>query len=68
MSNPCYIHVQTNGEIWFGCSADAAPTSGTNAAIFKVNSSAAFQKIGTLSGSVGSYAATGNGRNGKELV
>lgn len=64
-----FIHIQTNGDVWVGCDQDAAPTSGTSAAIFRVNSGAAFKKVGTLSGTVGSYAVTnGTGKNGKEIT
>jgi hypothetical protein len=55
MSVPCFIHIFSNGDIWFGNQAGVSPTaaqeSGTLVTCVRVNSDAAMQKAATLTGS-----------------
>jgi hypothetical protein len=68
MSHPMFIHVQTNGDVFSSIDPHYVP-AGTSLAIFRVNSSAASQKLGTLSGNSGAYALTGStGKQGKEIT
>jgi len=68
MSVPIFIHVQSDGSVWVSTNVADTP-AGTNVGIFKVNSDAKFQKIGTLSGTTSSnLAAVGaTGKQGREL-
>jgi hypothetical protein len=63
-----FIHVQTNGDVFASIDPHYVP-AGTSLAIYRVNSSTASQKLGTLSGNSGSYALSGStGKQGKEVV
>lgn len=69
MSCPAFIHIQANGDIWYSNNlTDVAP--GTNLALFKVNSDAKFQKIGTITASASAVSSVsgGTGKQGKEFV
>jgi hypothetical protein len=67
MSVPIFLHVMSNGDVWFSNNFSDTP-SGTVTATYRVNSDAKFQKLGTLSGTFNSsLAATGaTGKNGTE--
>lgn len=67
MSNPIFLHILTNGEVWAGNSAGDTP-SGTIAATIKLNSDLKFQKVATLAGTANSnLTSTGHtGKFGKE--
>lgn len=68
MSHPIFVHVMSNGDIWQSLDSSYIP-SGTVLAAFRLNSNAATQKIGTISGNSGTYAVSGStGRGGKEIV
>jgi hypothetical protein len=68
MACPGFIHIQQNGDVWFSLDTGfAAP--GTNVAVYRVYESAATQRLGTISGNSGAYAASGStGKFGKEIV
>jgi hypothetical protein len=68
MSNPIFIHVQANGDVWVSNNVADTP-AGTSIGVFKVNSDSKFQKIGTLSGTANSSLATSGatGKQGKEI-
>jgi hypothetical protein len=68
MSVPIFIHVMSNGDVWFSNNVSDTP-SGVITATYKVGSDAHFQKIGTLSGTFSSSLAATNatGKQGKEL-
>lgn len=67
MSVPIFLHVMANGDIWASTNVQDTP-SGTILATIKFNSDLKFQKLGTISGNSGSYAATGHtGKFGKEV-
>jgi hypothetical protein len=56
-----------NGDVWSSLDPNFTP-AGTVLATWRLNSSASTQKLGTLSGNSGSYAASGNtGKYGKEI-
>ena len=61
MSVPMFIHVYSTGNIWVSNQALIGPStsqeSGTLVTCFRVNSDAALQKIGTLTGSGNSSAS-----------
>jgi hypothetical protein len=62
MSVPVFIHVMSNGDLYVGNNASFAPSDGSATIVttYKINSDAANQKLGTLSGTIGSsLAATG---------
>lgn len=69
MSNPIFIHVMSNGDIWVSNYVNDVPT-GTVVGSWRVLEDAKFQKIGTLSGTVSSSLtqAGAAGRNGKEVT
>ena len=69
MSVPVFIHVMSNGDVWFSNNIADTP-SGTVTATYKVNSDAKFQKIGTLSGTFSSNLVATNttGKQGKEIA
>ena len=68
MANPIFVHVMSTGDVWTSLDPNYVPT-GTVLGSFRINSGAATQKIGTLSGNSGSYAVSGaTGRWGKELT
>lgn len=68
MSNPVFLHVMSTGDLWVSNNPNDTP-SGTVTGTYKINSDAAFQKIGTLSGTINSsLAASGKtGKQGKEI-
>lgn len=64
---PIFIHILSNGEVWASVDKSFTP-SGTILATYRVASLAKSQKIGTLSGNSGSYAASGHtGKDGAEI-
>lgn len=65
MSSPLFLHIMSTGDIWASTSSDDTP-SGTILATIKLNNGLKFQKISTVSGNSGSYAATG--KFGKEVT
>ena len=68
MSVPVFIHILSNGDVWFGNDANFSPT-GTVVATFRANSDSKSQKIGTVSGTTGSYTCSGStGKFGTEKV
>jgi hypothetical protein len=68
MSVPTFIHVMSNGDVWHSNNINFLP-SGTVLATFRVNSDAASQKLGTVSGNSGAYACSGHvGVWGKEAI
>jgi hypothetical protein len=68
MSVPVFIHIQSNGDVYVSTNVADTP-AGTSVGIFKVNSDAKFQKIGTLSGTTSNNltAVGATGKQGKEL-
>jgi hypothetical protein len=64
MSAPLFIHVMTNGDLWVSNRVDDNPPSGTVLSVFRVNSDAKLQKIGSLTGTVGSNLVS-SGHTGK---
>ena len=70
MSNPVFLHVMSNGDLWFSNNRDQVPT-GTITGTYHINSDAKFQKIGTLSGTISSSLVAGSssaGLYGKQIV
>jgi hypothetical protein len=70
MSNPVFLFVMANGDLWFGNNRDALP-SGTVTGIYHVNSDAKLQKLGSLSGTINSSLVASNsstGFYGKQLT
>lgn len=70
MSAPIFLHIYNNGDIWVSNTADFTPSDpGTLVGTYRVNSDAASQKIGTLSGTVSSNLAASKttGKNGTEI-
>jgi hypothetical protein len=68
MSAPMFIHIQKNGDVWVTNNQDDTVAGSVNAAIFRVNSGAAFQKVGTIAGTTPNMTASnGTGKNGKEI-
>lgn len=81
MSHPCFIHIYSNGNIWFGTDASLDPKTrgvveaGTLVTCVRVNSDAALQKVATLTGSGNSSAsaladsaAKGTGASGSKFT
>ena len=54
---PIFIHILSTGDVWASSDINFTPT-GTILATYRVNALAKSQKIGTLSGNSGSYAAS----------
>lgn len=69
MSHPAFIHIMSNGDVWYSIDPNATPT-GTVLAAYRVNTSAATQKLGTLTATAGAVTAAsgGTGKYGKEIV
>jgi hypothetical protein len=69
MSCPLFLHIQSNGDVWVSNNLSDTPT-GTNLAIFKINSDSKFQKLGTITASASTVASVsgGTGKQGKELA
>lgn len=63
MSEPIFLHVMSNGDLWISGAVADIP-SGTVTATYKINSGAKFQKMGTLSGTCNSNL-TATGATGK---
>lgn len=59
MSQPVFLHVMSNGDLWIGNHPGDVPT-GTVTGTYKFTSGCAFQKIGTLSGTISSSLAASN--------
>jgi hypothetical protein len=61
MSVPIFLHIYSNGDIWFTNDVSKTPTStqesGTLVTSIRVNSDASLQKIATLTGSGNSSAS-----------
>lgn len=68
MSHPLFIHVMQNGDVWAGTDIHFTP-AGTVIATYRINSDLATQKLGTLSGTIGTTLALSNGTGkwGKEI-
>jgi hypothetical protein len=64
MSHPVFIHVMSNGDLWFSNNLQDTPV-GTVTGTYRVGSDASFQKLGTLSGTFSSSLVAG-GANGKQ--
>lgn len=69
MSAPMFLHVMSNGDVWVSNNHQDTP-AGTTTAIYKINSDAKFQKVGTLSGTFSSSLAATNatGKYAKEIA
>ena len=69
MSVPVFLHVMSNGELWVSNNILDTPT-GTITGTIRFLDDAAFQKIGTLSGTFSSnLVVTGKtGKYGKEIT
>jgi hypothetical protein len=66
MSAPNFLHIQSDGGIWFSLDENFVPPTGTSLAILRVYPEAKSQKIATLTGNSGSYACSGStGRHGE---
>lgn len=63
MSAPLFLHVMSTGDIWVSNNISDTP-AGTITGTYRINSDAAFQKIGTLSGTINSSLAA-SGKTGK---
>jgi hypothetical protein len=63
VSVPIFIHIQSDGSVWVSNNLADTPT-GTNLAIFRVNSDVKFQKVGTISASASTVSAV-SGSTGK---
>jgi len=57
MPASAFIHIYSNGEVWFGNQADQAATGKTLVTCIRVNPDASFQKVATLTGSGNSSAS-----------
>lgn len=68
MSVPLFVHILSTGDVWASNDINFTP-SGTILATFRLNSDIHSQKLGTISGNSGSYAASGHtGKYGTEKV
>ena len=69
MSNPIFVHVQSNGDIFASIDPHYVP-AGTNLATFRVSSSVASQKLGTITAVSSAVTAVSGstGKQGKEIV
>lgn len=69
MSAPVFLHVMANGDMWVSNNLADTP-SGTTLGVYRFNSDAKFQKIGTLSGTCNSNLTQvgATGKNGKEFA
>jgi hypothetical protein len=64
---PIFTHILSTGDVWVSPDVHFKP-SGTILATYRVCSLAKTQKIGTVSGNSGSYAASGHtGNFGTEI-
>jgi hypothetical protein len=69
MANPVFITVANDGGVYFSMDPQFVPSTGTAVAVYRVYSSAGTQKLGTISGNTGAYAASGStGKFGRELT
>jgi hypothetical protein len=68
MSNPMFIHIQTNGDVFASIDPHYVP-AGTSLGIYRVNSAAASQKLGTLTATAGAVTGVSGttGKQGKEI-
>jgi hypothetical protein len=69
MSVPVFLHVMSNGDLWVSNNVNDTPT-GTVTGTYRFLDDAAFQKIGTLSGTISSSLVAGSktGKYGKEIT
>lgn len=58
-----FLHIMSNGDMYVSNNSTDTP-SGTITGTYRINSDAAFQKIGTLSGTISSSLAA-SGKTGK---
>ncbi|MBZ5688454.1 MAG: hypothetical protein LAP86_25845 [Acidobacteriia bacterium] len=67
MACPIFIHILQNGDVW--ATSDIADTPpGAVAAVYRVNGQPALVKLGTISGTSPTYAASnGNGKTGRDV-
>lgn len=69
MSAPAFIHILSNGDIWFSNDVNFVP-KGTILSSHRVNSDASSQKIGTITAvsSAVTSVSGATGRFGKEIA
>ena len=69
MSTPVFLHVMSDGAMWVSNNVNDTP-AGTVTGTYRFLDDAAFQKIGTLSGTFSSNLVAGGktGKYGKEIT